>query len=55
MVSTLCSTASIGPNDKKTFKTGDLVKVDIGAQIDGYISDNATTVEVGGKGGSENH
>lgn len=42
------------PNDKKTFKTGDLVKVDIGAQIDGYISDNATTVEVGGKGDYSN-
>ncbi len=38
------------PNDKKTFKTGDLVKVDIGASIEGYLSDNATTVEVGGKG-----
>ncbi|MGP6294043.1 type II methionyl aminopeptidase [Caldiplasma sukawensis] len=38
------------PDDKKTFKTGDLVKVDIGAQVDGYISDNAATMEVGGKG-----
>ncbi|MGP6207534.1 type II methionyl aminopeptidase [Cuniculiplasma sp. SKW3] len=38
------------PNDKKTFKTGDLVKVDIGAQVDGYISDNAASMEVGGKG-----
>jgi methionyl aminopeptidase len=38
------------PMDKKTFKTGDLVKVDIGASIDGYLSDNALTVEVGGKG-----
>lgn len=36
--------------DKKTFKTGDLVKVDIGAHVDGYMSDNAMTIEVGGKG-----
>ncbi len=38
------------PNDKKTFSTGDLVKVDIGASVDGYLSDNAATVEVGEKG-----
>jgi methionyl aminopeptidase len=38
------------PMDKKKFKTGDLVKVDIGAQVDGFISDNAATIEVGGKG-----
>lgn len=36
--------------DKKKFKAGDLVKVDLGAQIDGYMSDNATTVEVGETG-----
>ena len=36
--------------DRKKFKSGDLVKVDLGAQIDGYMSDNATTVEVGGTG-----
>ena len=38
------------PLDKKKFKTGDLVKVDIGAQVGGFISDNAATIEVGGKG-----
>ncbi len=38
------------PGDKKTFRTGDLVKVDIGAQIDGYPSDNAATIEVGDTG-----
>ena len=38
------------PNDKKVFKTGDLVKVDIGASVGGYLSDNATTVEVGENG-----
>ncbi len=37
-------------NDKKKFKTGDLVKVDLGAMVDGYMSDNATTVEVGNTG-----
>ena len=36
--------------DKKKFKTGDLVKVDLGAMVDGYMSDNATTVEVGNTG-----
>ncbi|MCY0852292.1 type II methionyl aminopeptidase [Thermoplasma acidophilum] len=37
-------------NDKKTFKTGDVVKVDFGAHIDGYMSDTAITVEVGEQG-----
>jgi|ADurb_Met_03_Slu_FD_contig_91_164931_length_2225_multi_3_in_0_out_0_1 methionyl aminopeptidase len=32
--------------DKLTFKRGDLVKVDVGAQVDGYIGDTAKTVEV---------
>ncbi|KJE49031.1 MULTISPECIES: type II methionyl aminopeptidase [Acidiplasma] len=36
--------------DKKKFKTGDLVKVDLGAMIDGYISDNAASIEVGNTG-----
>ncbi len=38
------------PGDTKTFRTGDVVKVDIGAQVEGYISDNAATVEVGNQG-----
>ncbi len=33
--------------DKKFFRRGDLVKLDLGAHIDGYISDTAVTVEVG--------
>ena len=33
--------------DQKQFSTGDVVKIDVGAQVDGYLSDNATTVEVG--------
>ncbi len=36
--------------DKKKFRRGDLVKVDLGAEVDGYPSDNATTVEVGETG-----
>lgn len=36
--------------DRKKFKRGDLVKVDLGAEIDGYPSDNAMTVEVGETG-----
>ena len=33
--------------DNKYFKKGDLVKLDLGAHVDGYISDTAVTVEVG--------
>ena len=33
--------------DKLTFKRGDVVKVDCGAEIDGYVGDTAATVEVG--------
>jgi methionyl aminopeptidase len=33
-------------DDKLTFKRGDLVKVDVGAHVDGYIGDTAVTVEV---------
>ncbi|MDW5562950.1 MAG: type II methionyl aminopeptidase [Methanomassiliicoccus sp.] len=32
--------------DKLAFHRGDLVKVDVGAQVDGYIGDTAKTVEV---------
>lgn len=34
--------------DNVTFEDGDLVKVDIGVQVDGYIADAATTVSIGG-------
>ncbi len=34
-------------NDGLAFKRGDVVKLDLGAHIDGYISDTAVTVEVG--------
>jgi len=37
------------PSSKSTkvFKNGDLVKLDVGVHIDGYIGDNALTVEIG--------
>lgn len=34
--------------DDLVIKEGDVIKLDCGAHIDGYISDNAVTVEVGG-------
>jgi methionyl aminopeptidase len=36
-------------DDNLTFEEGNLVKVDIGVQIDGYIADAATTVSIGGQ------
>ena len=32
---------------KEVFENGDLVKLDVGVHIDGYIGDNALTVEIG--------
>jgi len=34
-------------DDKRVFKKGDVVKLDVGTHIDGYIADTAITVEVG--------
>lgn len=34
-------------DDQHKFKKGDLVKLDIGCHVDGYIADNALTVEIG--------
>lgn len=36
--------------DRKKLMTGDVLKMDVGAQVDGYLSDNAATVEVGNTG-----
>ncbi|MDR0791187.1 MAG: type II methionyl aminopeptidase [Methanomassiliicoccaceae archaeon] len=36
-------------NDRTRFDIGDVVKVDVGAHIDGYVGDTAGTVEVGTK------
>lgn len=35
------------PNDETLLKNGDLVKIDLGAHVDGYIADSAVTVLVG--------
>jgi len=32
---------------KETFHTGDVVKLDVGVHIEGYIGDNALTIEIG--------
>jgi len=36
--------------DKAKLQRGDVLKIDVGAEIDGYLSDNAITVEVGEAG-----
>lgn len=36
-------------NDKTKFKAGDMVKLDLGAMVDGYIADSAVTVLAEGK------
>ncbi|MBI2147230.1 type II methionyl aminopeptidase [Candidatus Woesearchaeota archaeon] len=36
------------PDDKTVFEKGDIVKLDVGAEVDGYIADTATTVNLGG-------
>jgi methionyl aminopeptidase len=41
-------TASTG--DERFFCKGDVVKLDLGVQIDGYIADTATTVDLGNNG-----
>ena len=43
-----------GPDDAVEFETGDLVKVDVGAHLEGAIADTADTVEVGGSRRYEN-
>ena len=34
------------PDDKTIFKKGDLIKLDLGSQVDGFIGDTAVTIEV---------
>ena len=38
---------SPSPGDERTFAEGDLIKLDIGTHIDGYIADTAVTVNLG--------
>ena len=40
-------------DDKMIFKKGDVVKLDVGAHVNGYIADTALTVEVGTKNHSD--
>lgn len=35
------------PNEETVFKKGDLAKIDVGVMIDGYIGDNALTIDLG--------
>jgi len=35
-------------DDETTFKPGDVIKIDIGTHVNGYIGDTATTVSLGG-------
>lgn len=35
--------------DKKTLRMGDVIKIDVGVHIDGYIADIARTIELGNK------
>ena len=35
------------PDDEAVFKKGDLAKIDVGVMIDGYIGDNALTINLG--------
>ncbi|MDD1653271.1 MAG: type II methionyl aminopeptidase [Methanomicrobiales archaeon] len=35
------------PGDTRVFRKGDLVKLDLGVQLDGYIADTAATVDLG--------
>jgi len=38
------------PGDERIFRAGDVVKLDLGVQIDGYLADTATTVDLGNNG-----
>jgi len=35
------------PNDERELKVGDVVKIDLGAQVNGWVGDTAYTVEIG--------
>jgi methionyl aminopeptidase len=46
-VNTLAAHYSPRHDDPLVFKQGDVVKLDVGAHVDGYIADTAITVEIG--------
>jgi len=39
--------------DVRTLRRGDVVKIDLGAQVDGYLTDTAATVEIGTRNWTE--
>ena len=39
-----------GPHDERTFREGDVAKVDLGVHVDGCIADTAQTVDLGDNG-----
>jgi methionyl aminopeptidase len=39
--------------DSRTLRRGDVVKIDLGAQVDGYLTDTAATVEIGTRNWTE--
>src|SRR3989344_4127170 len=41
------------PEDKTILKAGDIIKLDLGAQVEGYIVDTALTVEIKTKNNQE--
>lgn len=43
------------PGDESTIKMGDLVKLDLGAHVDGYIADSAISVLIGDDGSASIH
>jgi len=45
-VNNICAYFSPFPDDSYALQEGDMVKVDMGVQIDGYVAQNATTVVV---------
>jgi methionyl aminopeptidase len=38
------------PGDERIFRKGDVVKLDLGVHLDGYIADTATTIDLGNNG-----
>jgi len=38
------------PDDERTFAIGDVVKLDLGVHLEGYIADTATTIDLGDHG-----
>ena len=52
-INSLAAHYTAHPEDTSVFKDGDLVKLDLGAHIDGYIGDTALTIEVSTKNNTD--